>query len=128
MVEAIKKFNRSFSHALDGLRYAVKFERNFRIEMMISVFVIALILIFHVRRWEAVILIVMMMWVMAMELINTVFERVVDMLKPRVHPYARLIKDVMAAVVLLSGIAAFLVGVIIFLPYFRELFLQISLL
>lgn len=124
MVEAIRKFNRSFGHALDGLKYAVKFERNFRIEMMVSFFVVALILIFHVRKWEAVILIVMMMWVLAMELINTVFERVVDMLKPRVHPYARLIKDVMAAVVLLSSIAAFIVGMIIFLPYFRELFFR----
>jgi undecaprenol kinase len=122
MVEAIKKFNRSFSHAMDGLKYAIKFERNFRIEIMFSILVIALILIFRVREWETVILIVMMMWVLAMELINTVFERVVDMLKPRVHPYARLIKDVMASAVLLSSIAAFIIGLIIFFPYFEELF------
>jgi len=61
------------------------------------------------------------MWVLILELINTVVERVVDILKPRIHPYARLIKDLMAAVVLISSIVAVIVGIIIFYPYFRDL-------
>lgn len=62
------------------------------------------------------------MWVLITELTNTVVERVVDILKPRIHPYARLVKDIMAAVVLISSIMAVVVGVIIFYPYFRSLF------
>ena len=57
------------------------------------------------------------MTALVMELINTVFERVVDILKPRVHPYARLIKDLMAATVLITSIVAVVVGIIIFYPY-----------
>jgi len=62
------------------------------------------------------------MWVLITELTNTVLERVVDILKPRIHPYARLIKDIMAAVVLISCFVAIAVGIIIFWPYIKELF------
>lgn len=116
------KISRSFHHAFNGLRYAISYERNFQIELVIAVFVLTLIFIFKVKSWEAVVLVLMIMWVLITELTNTVVERVVDILKPRIHPYARLIKDIMAAVVLISAIVAIFVGVIIFYPYFRELF------
>ena len=120
--EEIAKVNRSFVHAARGLRYAINFERNFRIELVMACFVAGLISIFKVKSWEAIVLILMITWVLAIELLNTVLERVVDILKPRIHPYARLIKDIMAAVVLISSVAAFVIGLIIFLPYFAELF------
>ena len=119
--DQIRKITKSFKHASDGLRYAVSYERNFQIELVIALFVLALIFIFKVKNWEAIVLILMVMWVLITELTNTVVERVVDILKPRIHPYARLIKDIMAAVVLISVVVAIFVGVIIFYPYFREL-------
>ncbi len=100
----------------------VKSERNFRIEMAIAFLIMVLIFIFKVKNWEAVVLVLIIMWVMVAEIINTVLERVVDILKPRIHPYARLIKDMMAAVVLTSSLAAVIIGIIIFLPYFRDFF------
>lgn len=118
----IMKIRKSFRHAFDGLKYAVSYERNFQMELMVAVFVLALIFIFKIKNWEAIVLVLMIMWVLVTELTNTVVERVVDILKPRIHPYARLIKDIMAAVVLISAIVAIFVGVIIFYPYFRELF------
>jgi len=122
--DQIRKITRSFKHASNGLRYAVSYERNFQIELVIGLFVLALIFIFKIKNWEAIVLLLMVMWVLITELTNTVVERVVDILKPRIHPYARLIKDIMAAVVLISAIVAILVGVIIFYPYFRELFFR----
>ncbi len=99
----------------------VKRERNFRIELVIAFLVLILMLVFKVKNWEAIILVLIMALVIAAELVNTVLERVVDILKPRIHPYARLIKDIMAAVVLVSSLAAIIIGVIIFLPYFYNL-------
>lgn len=121
MVEEMRRFRRSLRHAIDGIIYAVSHEKNFRCEMVVALFVVTLILGFKVKNWEAIILILMIMWVLILELINTVLERVVDILKPRIHPYARLIKDLMAAVVLISSIVAVIVGVIIFYPYVRDL-------
>lgn len=117
------RLKKSFSHAIDGLAYAVQREKNFRIELVCAFFVLVLIFVFKVKNWEAVVLILMIMWVLITELTNTVLERVVDMLKPKIHPYARLIKDIMAAVVLISSVVAVIVGVTIFYPYVRNLLL-----
>lgn len=121
MKEETKRFKRSLKHAVDGIKYAISHEKNFRIESLVAFFVVVFIFFFRVKNWEAVMLILMIMWVLVSELINTVLERVVDILKPRIHPYARLIKDLMASVVLISSLAALIVGIIIFFPYFRDL-------
>jgi len=126
MDEEIKRFRKSLRHAMDGIRYAISHEKNFRIEILVAIFVISLMVLFEVKSWEAIILILMIMWVLVSELTNTVLERVVDILKPRIHPYARLIKDLMAAVVLISSIVAITVGIIIFYPYFRDFAILIS--
>ncbi|NTW27384.1 MAG: diacylglycerol kinase family protein [Candidatus Moranbacteria bacterium] len=121
MIEEIRRFKRSLKHALDGIGYALTHEKNFRVELLVAVLVIGCIFIFKVKNWEAIILLLMIMWVLISELTNTVLERVVDILKPRIHPYARLIKDLMAAVVLISATTAVVIGIIIFYPYIKEL-------
>jgi len=118
MNDKLRVFRRSLKHAIDGLIYAVAHERNFRIELLLASLVLILIFLFKVKSWEAIILILMIMWVLVAELVNTVMERIVDILKPRIHPYAHLIKDLMAGAVLISAVAAVVVGVIIFYPYF----------
>lgn len=110
-------FQKSFYCALRGLKYVIKNERNFRVELVISIFVTFLAIVFNIRIWEFIVLIFLITWVLVTELINTVVERVVDILEPRVHPYARLIKDIMAGVVLISAGMSILVGGLIFLPY-----------
>ena len=121
MSHEIHRLDKSFRHALSGLKYAITQERNFQIEVFFGLVVVVLILLFKVRNWQAVILMLLIMWVLITELTNTVVERVVDILKPRVHPYARLVKDLMAAVVLISSVMAAAIGIIIFWPYFRDL-------
>lgn len=118
----VRKLNKSFRHAFRGLKYSACHERNFQIELVVAAVVLALIFVFKVKGWEAIVLILMIMWVLIMELINTVLERVMDIIKPSIHPYARLVKDMMAAVVLISSIVAVVVGLIIFLPYIRNIF------
>lgn len=99
-------------------------EQNFQIEVLIGFFVMILMFIFDIRGVEKVALFLVIFSVLAMEIINTIFERVVDILKPRVHPYAQLIKDIMAAAVLIASIGAIVIGFIIFYPYFRMMLLQ----
>lgn len=119
----IRRFGKSLRHAMSGLKYAISSEKNFQIELVIAFFVLVLIFVLKVKNWEAIILVLMIMWVLITELTNTVVERIADILKPRIHPYAKLVKDIMAAVVLISAIVAICVGVIIFYPYFKEIFL-----
>jgi len=121
-MERLKKFARSAKHALRGLAYVLRYEKNFQNQVAISIVVTIAMFYFKLTRGERIILILVIMEVLVMELLNTVVERVVDILKPRVHPYARLIKDLMASAVLVSALLALVIGIIIFWPHVRNIF------
>lgn len=113
----INQFVKSASCAMRGLVHVFRNEKNFQNELVIAFVVVLMMIYFRVTRTETVALVLVIAGVLIMELLNTVVERVVDILKPRIHPYARLIKDLMAAIVLISAIFALIIGFIIFLPY-----------
>lgn len=102
----------------------LKNEQNFQIEVLIGIFVVVLMFLFPTRTLEKIALFIVIFATLAIEIINSMFERVIDILKPRFHPYAQLVKDITAAAVLLSCVGAVIVGVIIFYPYVKNLFLQ----
>lgn len=115
-----KKFLRSFINAFRGIRYAAR-EQNFRIQIIISIIVIFFAQYFDLRIWEKLVLVLIIVLILVLEILNTVFERVIDILEPRVHPYAKIIKDMMAAAVLISAIGAIVIAVIIFGPHLMNL-------
>ncbi len=113
----VKEFFKSLSYALRGLGYVLENEKNFQNEVIAAIAVIVAMIYFRVSETEMIILFAVIMGVLIMELLNTVMERVVDIVKPQVHPYARLIKDLMAASVLIMAVLSVIVGIIIFVPY-----------
>jgi diacylglycerol kinase len=119
---SFKRFLRSLKCASRGLVSVYKTEQNFRFQIMIAVFVVIAMLGFRVTRKEAVLSILMIAFVLVMELINSVFEKISDMMKPRIHVYARLIKDIMSGAVLITAIVSLVIGLVIFIPYFVNLF------
>ena len=56
--------------------------------------------------------------VLAAEGFNTAIERLVDLVSPDFHTVAGDVKDVAAGAVLICAIAAAIIGMIIFIPYF----------
>lgn len=112
----IKEFLKSFTHALRGLKYAIRNEKNFQNELAVAIFAIGAMFYYHVSRLEMIVVVTMIMAVLIMEMLNTIIERIIDILKPSIHPYARLIKDLMAASVLLTSIMALIIGLVIFIP------------
>lgn len=117
-----KRLLKSFGYSFKGLIYTIKEEQNFRIHLLFVILVIVLIFILKVTKIEALILIISMTFVLFAELVNSILERIVDILKPRIHSYAMMIKDMMAATVLVAAISAVIVGLIIFLPRILNLF------
>ena len=117
-----KRLTNSFKFAFKGFFYALKNEQNFRIFVIIGVFVIVFMFVFQVQTWEKIVLIALAAALMVLELINTIFEKIVDILKPRIHSYVKVIKDMMAAAVLISSIGAAIIGLLIFVPYILALF------
>ena len=102
-------------HALKGLAYAFRHEPNFRIEVLAGILVVLLITVIDFAVWERVVLVCMIGWVIVMELLNTVVERIVNIVRPRNHPYPGIIKDLMASAVLVSSLLA--VGVAFVILY-----------
>ena len=117
----VVKLSKSFGWALNGLSHDWKNEQNFRIEVIIGFLVIISSIFLPLQTWEVVVIILLIAMVLIMELINTVLELLVDLVKPRVHKYVSVMKDVMAAAVLVMAIASALVGILIFWPYMLEL-------
>lgn len=119
---SLKRLIRSFRYAGRGLIRVFREEQSFRVQTTAGLLVLILALLFHVKIWEAVALLLVIMMVLVLELINSVFERVVDVLKPRMHPYVETVKDIMAAVVLISSVGAILIGFLILGPYVLDFF------
>ena len=68
----------------------------------------------------------MISFVLIMEIINSAFEKIADMFKPRIHVYAEIVKNIMAGAVLISSLTALVIGIIIFYPYVLDFFIKIS--
>ncbi len=110
------RYTTTFRHALEGLRYSFLHERNFRIHTVFAAVALVLAWALHISATQWLFIITAIASVIALEIVNTVFERVVDMFQPRVHHYAGIVKDLMAAAVLVAALSAILVGALIFIP------------
>ncbi len=111
----------SFRDASRGLRAVLRSEQNFRIQVFIGVIALFLAAVLPLKAWEVVLLILLIMFVLVMELLNTAFEYVSDLIKPRLNHYVYMLKDIMAAAVLLTSLGALIIGLIIFIPHFINL-------
>lgn len=112
-----RRLFRSFRFAFRGLGTLILKEQNFKIHLLAAIVVIFFGVYFNIAIWQWAIIIMMVALIFILEMLNTVFERLVDMLKPRLHSYVGEIKDIMSAMVLVAAIAAVILALIIFLPY-----------
>ncbi|MCX7669331.1 MAG: diacylglycerol kinase family protein [Anaerolineae bacterium] len=115
---------RSFSYAFAGLGYAIRTQRNLRIHLIIAVLVVVAAAILQVTAAEWAILLLTIGVVVSAELVNTVAELAVDLLTQEYHPMAKVAKDVGAAAVVTTAIAAVGVGVAVFGPRLWHLLFQ----
>lgn len=111
------RFVRSVSHAWRGLLLAFQAEKNFRLQLAAGLVPVCALWIFPLARWERAILFVVMVLVLVLELLNSSIERVLDLLQPRLNPYAGDVKDLMAGAVLLASIGALVLAVYLFWPH-----------
>ena len=112
-----KKFYKSLKYALRGLNYVFINEHSFRIQILSALLVLIAMIYFPLSIWERVILLMMISAVLILELINSIFERMADGMKPRLNPMVIDVKDIMAGAVLISAITSAVVALIIFWPY-----------
>jgi diacylglycerol kinase len=106
----------SFQHALSGLAYAIRTQRNARIHLLATLLVVGFgfWLDLDLEKWCLLLLTIGFVWMA--ELSNTAIETAVDLASPEYHPMAKTAKDVKAGVVVVAAITSILVGLLILWP------------
>ena len=110
----------SFRAAFHGFWHVLRHESSFKYMCGAAVAVLAGMLILGTSRQENVALLTMIFAVLALELMNTAFERFLDFLNPEHDERIKRIKDVLAAILLVVSCGAAIIGIIIFFPHLKS--------
>lgn len=105
---------KSFAVAFSGIWEAICTERNLRIHLTATVYVIALSAFLKLARLEYAVLFLTCGAVIALELINTALERLCDFTESEHNEKIGLIKDISAGAVLVAAIFSVGVGIALF--------------
>lgn len=110
---------RSFKYAAQGIATTLRSQHNAWIHAAATVAVVVAGLAFHLSRadWCMIVLAIAAVW--TAESLNTAFEFLADATTPDFHPMIGRAKDVAAGAVLITAMAAVVVGVLVFGPYLR---------
>ncbi|MEH2062225.1 MAG: diacylglycerol kinase family protein [Nostoc sp.] len=107
----------SFKYAWAGISYSFQTQRNFRIHISVCAMAIALSVFLHLQAVEIAVIGITSGLVLALELLNTAIESVVDLtVKQTYHDLAKIAKDCAAGAVLVSAFVAMLVAGTLLLP------------
>ena len=117
----MSSFKESFTYAFNGFKLAIS-EKHFKVHLLAAAIVTAAGFYFHITQTEWVVCIILFALVIALEIVNTSIERLVDMVSPEQNPKAGAVKDLAAAAVLVAAIASVICAVIIFGKYILALF------
>ena len=114
----LKKQLRSFGYAWKGIQSCVGKEQNLSFHLIAAMAVIIAGIVLGITRTEWIMVVMCIGTVIAAELFNTAIEKLVDLVSPERHPVAGQVKDIAAGTVLICAVAAAIIGLIIFIPYF----------
>jgi diacylglycerol kinase (ATP) len=107
----------SFKYAWAGISYSFQTQRNFRIHVSVCAMAIALSVFLHLQAVEIAVIGITSGLVLALELLNTAIESLVDLtVKQTYHELAKIAKDCAAGAVLVSALVAVLVAGTLLLP------------
>ena len=114
---------RSFRYAIAGIVRMIHCQHNAWVHAAATLVVLAAGFMLGVSAadWCWIILAISIVW--TAEALNTAFEFLADAASPEFHPLVRDAKDVAAGAVLVTAVAAAVIGAIIFWPHLQRLFL-----
>jgi diacylglycerol kinase len=115
----------SFKYAMEGIVYAFKTQRNFRIHSVVAILVLILSLLLRCNFQEIAVIVLSIGLVFSLELINTSIEATIDLVTPENKPLAKIAKDLAAAAVLVTALTAVIIGLLILGPKLYKLILTL---
>lgn len=111
----LERYIKSFINALNGIKYAIKYEHNFIIIITAIIITSILGIIFKITNIEWCIIIICFGLVFGCELINSALEATVDLVTIERKPLAKIAKDCASGATLIFSIMSLIIGIIIFI-------------
>jgi diacylglycerol kinase len=112
----MQKFINGFVFAFRGIVVALCSQLNMKVHFAAAMLVIVGGIYYRLQPWEWVAVVLSIGLVMALELLNTAIEDLVNLIHPEWNVRAGRIKDLAAGAVLVGAVAALVVALIVFLP------------
>jgi len=97
-------------NAWNGIRHAWATQANFRIQVGIGIVVIGVMAGLGASWTILAVVVLTCVFVLALEVLNTALEALVDLASPGLHPLAKAAKDAAAGAVLIGALGALAVA------------------
>lgn len=107
-------FLKGFWYAFRGVAKCVCAERNMRVHIVVSLYVLYVSKYYEFSITQFALIIAVIAFVLALELVNTAIERACDAITKDYHPLIRIAKDASAGAVLVGAVASVVIGGLMF--------------
>ena len=122
--EKLTRFARGFVYAYNGIRAAIREERNFRFHLCAALYAFVAAYWAQLPAVETALIALCVAAVLALELVNSSLERTVERPAPDRYMTAGVVKDMAAGAVLVFSIGCAVCGAVLFwdVAAFRRMF------
>ena len=104
--------------AIKGMFYLLKNEDSIKVQSIVCVFFVLLGCYFEINKTEWIIHVLLIGFILTTEGLNTVAEKICDLINPEYDERIKIIKDIAAGAVSFAVISSLIILFIIYLPYF----------
>ena len=107
--------------AINGMFFLLKNEEAIKVQSFVFLIIIAVGFYFEISSKEWIIHIILIGFILTTEALNTVAEKICDLINPKYDERIKLIKDISAGAVSFAVLSSLIVLVIIYFPYIKQL-------
>lgn len=118
----IKKHADAIGHAMNGLKWAIKTQPNYKVHAIFTVLTLLFGLILNISYFEWLVVVIMITGGFTVETFNTAIERLGDAVDQNYNEFIKLAKDLSAASMMIYAFGSVVVATLIFIPKMVEWF------
>ena len=107
--------------AINGMFFLLKNEEAIKVQSFVFLIIIALGFYFEITSKEWIIHIILIGFILTTEALNTVAEKICDLINPKYNERIKLIKDISAGAVSFAVLSSLIILLIIYFPYIKQL-------
>ncbi len=121
-MEKYRSIIKSFKYAFMGIGFMLRTSVNIPLYFAFTLLVIVFGIYFRIFGYEIGWILIMALLVICMEMINTMMEELVNLIKKEHSAEGKIVKDVAAGMVLLTTISYIIVVLFVFIPHIIRYF------